>query len=73
MQLIPYIIVGGVTLISLGIAVILGGEMWVVPLFVLPVALLYFAYDRVTQGREGFEESAGASPTKDVRVRPGTS
>ena len=73
MQLIPYIIVGGVTLISLGIAVILGGEMWAVPLFVLPVALLYFAYDRAIKGREGFEESAVASPTKDVRVRPGTS
>ena len=70
MQLIPYIIVGGVAAISLGIALILGGEMWAVPAIVIPAALLYFVYDRRRKAAEGFDERAGAAPTADVRRAP---
>ena len=47
-----YVIIGGVLLISLLAPLFIGGDAWVVPVAVLPFALMYGLYDRELLRRE---------------------
>ena len=47
-----YVIIGGVVAISLLAPLFAGGDAWIVPVAVLPFALLYALYDRELLRRE---------------------
>ena len=47
-----YVIIGGVVLISLLAPLFVGADGWVVPIAVIPFALVYAAYDRTLRSRE---------------------
>lgn len=61
MQSLPYTIFAGLAVITIGLAVILGGEMWLVPAIVLPVTLAYVLYDRRAARNETKDERLGAT------------
>jgi len=60
MESLPYWVFAGLAVISLVAAVVVGGEMWILPAVVLPVVLGYFAYDRRARRHESRDERLGA-------------
>jgi len=54
-----YVIIGGVVLVALLAPLFVGAEGWVVPVAVLPFALVYALYDRRLARREEAGELGG--------------
>jgi len=57
---LPYFIMAGALIVSLGAALIGGGSYWFVPAAIWPVILVYFVFDRRLKQRESGGERAAA-------------
>jgi membrane protein implicated in regulation of membrane protease activity len=59
-EYMPYMLIGGVAVVSLGVILLLGLEVWFVPVIVLPFAVLYLLFDRHLRDRERERDDATA-------------
>jgi hypothetical protein len=59
-QRLPYFIMAGALLVSLGAAIVGGGQYWIVPGAIWPIILVYFVFDRRLKQRESGGEQAAA-------------
>jgi hypothetical protein len=57
---LPYFIMAGALIVSLGAALVGGGKYWIVPAAIWPIILVYFLFDRRLKQREGGGERAAA-------------
>jgi hypothetical protein len=57
---LPYFIMAGALLVSLGAGIAGGGQYWIVPAVIWPIILVYFLFDRRLKQREGPGERAAA-------------
>jgi hypothetical protein len=59
-QRLPYFIMAGALLVSLGAAIYGGGEYWLIPAAIWPIIIIYFFFDRRLKQRETGGERAAA-------------
>jgi hypothetical protein len=59
-QRLPYFIMAGALLVSLGAGIAGGGQYWFVPGAIWPIILVYFVFDRRLKQRESPGEQAAA-------------
>jgi hypothetical protein len=57
---LPYFIMAGALLVSLGAAIVGGGKYWLVPAAIWPIIFVYFLFDRRLKQRESGGERAAA-------------
>ncbi len=60
MQRLPYFIMAGALLVSLGAAIYGGGKYWYVPAAIWPIIIIYFFFDRRLKQRESGGERVAA-------------
>jgi hypothetical protein len=59
MQRLPYFIMAGALLVSLGAGIVGGGKYWYIPAAIWPIIIIYFFFDRrLKQQESGGEELA---------------
>jgi hypothetical protein len=62
MKVLPYWVIAAVAVASLLMAVINGGDYWIIPAIVVPLALIYAVVDRRLKRKEGPGERLAAEP-----------
>ena len=65
MQNLPYFVMAGALVLSLGAAIIGGGSYWLIPLIMWPLVGIYFVFDRRLKAREGPGERLAAEADPD--------
>ena len=60
MERMPYYVMAGLLMASLAIALVGGGDSWLVPAVIWPMVIAYALWDRRARRREGPDEHLAA-------------